>query len=328
MPAQKSFQQLFQEKQEIVWAPCIYDCVSAKTAEDIGFEALTISSYEQKHCHFGFPSMTQDEMYFSASYILRSSNLPVLVDGEDGGGTPMEVYKNVKRFAEAGAMAISIEDMFNDSAIGIRIIGAESEAKTVSIRNKIIPAEIWAANIQAAVEACKGTDCMVIARIDSTTTIGRGPIKMAGRPGISFDEAIERAKLGVRMGAPMTMIQNICYRGGNHEWERIRSEVPGYHCFPDIHADNGISDVDDVSELYGYGFQLLTCHAFMKGAWKGMLEYGRHVYEDRNTIFTENDDFGYPIWQLSPLTFREIAERSNGWVENIENLRNEQKGKE
>ena len=205
MPAQKSFQQLFQEKQEIVWAPCIYDCVSAKTAEDIGFEALTISSYEQKHCHFGFPSMTQDEMYFSASYILRSSNLPVLVDGEDGGGTPMEVYKNVKRFAEAGAMAIYIEDMFNDSAIGIRIIGAESEAKTVSIRNKIIPAEIWASNIQAAVEACKGTDCMVIARIDSATTIGRGPIKMAGRPGISFDEAIERAKLGVRMGAPMTI---------------------------------------------------------------------------------------------------------------------------
>ncbi len=317
MPAQKSFFQLFQENKEIIWAPCIYDCVSAKVAEDIGFKALTISSYEQKHSFVGFPSMTQDEMYNSAVYMLRCSNLPILVDGEDGGGTPMEVYKNVKRFAEAGAMAISIEDMFNDSALGLRVIGKKSTGKTYSIRNKIIPKEIWAANIQAAVEACKGTDCMVIARVDSTETVDRGPLKMRGKQGNSFDDAIERAKLGVEMGAPMTMIQNICYPGGDAEWERIQKEVPGLHCYPDIHADNGVSDVEDVSALYDLGFQMITCHAFMKGAWKGMLEYGRHVFEDKNTIFCENDDFGYPIWQISPITNPEIAEMSDRWVDTI-----------
>ena len=325
MPAQKSFFQLFNENKEIVWAPCIYDCVSAKVAEDIGFKALTISSYEQRHSYVGFPSMTQDEMYASASYMLRCSNLPILVDGEDGGGTPMEVYKNVKRFAEAGAMAISIEDMFNDSAIGLRVIGVKTSGKTYSIRDRIIPREIWAANVQAAVEACKGTDCMVIARVDSTETVDRGPIKMRGKAGLSFDEAIERAKLGVRMGAPMTMIQNICYPGGDEEWKRIQREVPGLHCYPDIHADKGISDVEDVSSLYDLGFQMITCHAFMKGAWKGMLEYGRHVFEDRNTIFTENDDFGYPIYQISPITNPEIAEQSDRWVNTILTLKEEYK---
>ena len=323
MPAQKSFFQLFNENKEIIWAPCIYDCVSAKAAEDIGFKALTISSYEQKHSFVGFPSMTQDEMYISAAYMLRCSNLPILVDGEDGGGTPMEVYKNVKRFAEAGAMAISIEDEFNDSAIGLRVIGTKTSGRTYSLRDKTIPKEVWAANVQAAVEACKGTDCMVIARVNTVETLDRGPIKMRGKPGISFDEAIERAQLGVKMGAPMTMIQNICYPGGDAEWERIYREVPGLHCYPDIHADNGVSDIDDVSRLYDLGFQMITCHAFMKGAWKGMLEYGRHVFEDKNTIFTENDDIGYPIYQISPITNPEMAEMSDRWVNTILTLRGE-----
>lgn len=321
MPAKKSFYQLFKERKEILWAPCVYDCVSAKVAESIGFEALTISSCEQMHSFIGFPHMSQDEMLTSASYLIRSTNCAVMVDGEDGGGNPIEVYKNVKRFAEAGAMAISIEDQYGATSIGVRSIGTKSVGKTLTIREKIIPAEIWAANIQAAVEACKGTDCMVVARVDSTNTMDRGPKKFLGHPGISFEDAIARAQLGVKMGAPMTMIQNICYPGGRHEWEEIQKKVPGFHCYPDIHADDGISDVKDVSELYDLGFQMLTCHCFQKGAWKGMLEYGRHVFNDKNTIYTENDDFGYPIWQLSPITFPEIIEDCNRWVDTIETVR-------
>lgn len=327
MPAEKSFFQLFKESKEILWAPCIYDCVSAKCAETIGFKAVTISSCEQMHSFVGFPSMSQDEMYVSAANIIRSTNCAVLVDGEDGGGTPMEVYKNVKRLAEAGAMAISIEDMFGASTLGIHSIGVKGSPKAISVREKIIPKEIWAANIQAAVEATKGTDCMIVARIDSVNTMNRGPQKFRGHAGIDFDDAIERAKLGAKMGAPMTMIQNICYPEGRLEWERIYKEVPGFHCYPDIHADNGISDVENVEELYKLGFQMITCHCFQKGAWKGMLEYGQHVFNDKNTVYTENDNFGYPIWQLSPITFPELIEKCDHWVDTIRELRGEDKNK-
>lgn len=324
MPAKKSFKQLIEERNEILWAPCIYDCVSAKCAEQIGFEAVTISSCEQMHSFVGFPSMTQDEMYTSAANIIRSTNCAVLVDGEDGGGTPMEVYKNVKRYAEAGAMAISIEDMFGGTNLGVRSIGVAPSGKSIAVRSdKIIPKEIWAANIQAAVEACKGTECIVIARIDSTNTINRGPLKFRGHEGISFEDAIERAQLGVKMGAQMTMIQNICYRDGRHEWEEIQKRVPGWHFYPDIHADDGIPDVADVKELYDAGFQVVSCHCFQKGAWKGMLEYGRRVFEDKSTVYTENDNFGYPIWQLSPITFPEMRDQCNRWVKTIEEIRGE-----
>lgn len=319
MPAKKSFYQLIRERSEILWAPCVFDCFSAKCAESIGFEALTISSTEQKHSFVGQPIMSMDEIILSASNIIRSTNCAVLVDGEDGGGKPMAVYRNVKRLAEAGAMAVSIEDQFMDATMGVRTIGVTQPGRKAAIHDPIIPAEIWAANVQAAVEACRGTECMVIARVQHKSTVGgAGPQKFAEKAGYDLDEAIRRAQLGVKMGADMTMIQNICYRGGRPEWEEIHKRVPGWFCYPDIHADGGVSDVDDLDELYQLGFKLLTCHCFMKGAWKGMLEYGRRVFEDKNTIFTENDDFGYPIWQLSPCTFPEWAQACDHWVGTME----------
>ena len=325
MSAKKSFYQLFEERNEILWAPCIYDCMSAKVAETIGFEAVTISSLEQRNAFVGFPSMSQDEMYTSAANIIRSTNCAVLVDGEDGGGSPMEVYKNVKRYAEAGAMAISIEDMYGGKSLGVRSLGVEKKNKTLSLGESIIPVEIWAANIQAAVEAVKGTDCIVIARVDSTHTIGRGPIKMAGHEGHTFEQSIRRAQLGVEMGAQMTMIQNICYPGGRHEWEEISKRVPGLHCYPDIHGDNGISDVDDVSELYDLGFQMITCHCFQKAAWKGMMEYGTRVFKDKNVIYPENDNFGFPIFQITPQTYAEIGEKCDRWIDTIERYKDYEK---
>lgn len=322
MSAEKSFQQLIAESHEILWAPCVYDCVSVAVAEQIGFKAVTISSSEQRHAFTGRPYMTQDEMFASAENIIKSTKCAVLVDGEDGGSTPIEVYRNVKRYAEAGAMAITIEDMFNSSSLGVRAIGVESRHKSYTIRDNVMPAELWAAHVEAAVDACKGTDCMVIARVDSKGTMDGGPLKFKNKPGLGLEEAIRRAQMGISVGAHATMIQNICYPGGQSEWKEICERVPGYRFYPDIHADGGISDVDNVDELYQLGFHVITCHCFQKGAWKGMLEYGMHVFKEKNTVFTENDDFGKPIWQISPLTFEEDGERVDKWVSTIDSLKN------
>jgi methylisocitrate lyase len=322
MSARKSFYQLIEERKEILWAPCIYDCVSAKVAETIGFEAVTISSVEQMHSFVGQPVMDMDEIITSAVNIIASTGCAVLVDGEDGGGAPMEVYRYVKRLAEAGAMAVSIEDKFRSDRIGVSVIGAKRSGTSVTIGDSWMPAELWAANVDAALDACKGTDCMVIARIDSKGTQGgTGPKKFPEWTGLGIEESIRRAQMGVEVGAKMTMIQNICYRGGRAEWEAIQARVPGWHVFPDIHADDGVSDVDDVQELYDLGFQLITCHAFQKAAWKGMMEYGTRLFKDKNTVFTENDDFGFPIWQLSPLTFPEWGPRCDQYIDTFTRMK-------
>ena len=285
MPAIKSFFELIKERNEILWAPCIYDCISAKCAEAVGFEAVTISSMEQTMSLTGVPlgMMSFDEMLFSAERIAKSTTMAVLADTEDGGPTPMDVYRNIKRFAEAGIMAVSIEDT------DCRKLGNKPMADQM-----FLPAEHWAANVAAAVEAVKGTDCMVIARTDckggGSKKSAKGYFGVKPEEFLGLEEAIRRAQLGMKMGAHMTMIQNIDVYTARNEWLEISKRVPGWMCYPDLHADDGISDVEDVKELYDLGFQMVTCHCFAKGAVAGMLKYGNHVIKDRNTIFTENDD--------------------------------------
>lgn len=287
MPAKKSFFQLIKERNEILWAPCIYDCISARAAEAIGFEAVTISSSEQTWSLVGgIPRglLSFDEMLYSAERIAKSTSMAVLADTENGGSTPMEVYRNIKRFAEAGIMAVSIED----SAV-CKIGNSNVSGKA------FLPAEQWAMHVQAAVEAVNGTDCMVIAR---TNCKGGGAKKFAksyfdinASEMLGLDEAIKRAQLGIKVGAHMTMIQNINAASERETWKEICKRVPEWKCYPDLHADDGVSDVEDVQELYTLGFQMITCHCFCKGAIAGMLDYGSKVFRDKNTVFTENDNY-------------------------------------
>lgn len=286
MPAKKSFFQLIKERNEILWAPCIYDCLSAQVAEAVGFEAVTISSLEQTWSFCGVPLglMNFEEMLYSAERIAKSTSMAVLADTEDGGATPMDVYRNIKRFAEAGIMAVSIEDTDN------RKLG-----KTNLGSSMFLSAEHWAANVAAAVEAVKGTDCMVIARTDckggGSKKFKDGYFGVNQNEFLGLEEAIRRAQLGMQAGAHMSMIQNIDVYTARNEWLEISKRVPGWMCYPDIHADDGISDVEDVKELYDLGFQMVTCHCFSKGAIAGMMDYGSKVFKNRNTIFTENDDY-------------------------------------
>ena len=144
------------EKGEFVWSPCIYDCVSARVAEITGYNSILLSSCELEYGMNGIPAglANWEEYIYAVERICTSSLLPLIVDGEDGGGTPMQVYRNCKRLAEAGAMAISIEDTCDGMAVDY----------LYRHQAKFMDAELFATNIAAAVDAVKGTDCMIIAR--------------------------------------------------------------------------------------------------------------------------------------------------------------------
>ena len=271
------------EKGEFVWSPCIYDCVSARVAEITGYNSILLSSCELEYGMNGIPAglANWEEYIYAVERICTSSLLPLIVDGEDGGGTPMQVYRNCKRLAEAGAMAISIEDTCDGMAVDY----------LYRHQAKFMDAELFATNIAAAVDAVKGTDCMIIAR---TNCKGGGAAQtgaMAKGAGLGLDEAIRRVKMGAEAGAEITMIQNICHEGCKDECLRIAREVPGYRFYPDLHATNGKTDAT-LEELQEWGFHLTSNHVAMKGATKGMLEYFKKNFENKNTVYSENDDFG------------------------------------
>lgn len=322
MSAKKSFYQLLDEKKKekkILWAPCIYDAMSAACAEECGFEAVTISSGEMTNAMVGVPCGLQsfDEIVYATEKICQATSMAVLCDGENGGATPEAVYRFVKKVAEVGAMAVTIEDT-DPHLIGVanvvgNIYGGKQE-KVIPLTGKYMDADLWATNVRAAVEAVKGTDCMVIARVDSKGASSGLFNKLLG-DGLGLDEAIRRAQMGYEAGAPMTMIQSVTGINNRPMWEEICKRVPGYHVFPDVMSTDGKPDAD-VQDLYDIGYQMVTCHGFMRGAFKGMMEFGRRIFEDQNTVYVDEHEFGgFPKMWFNSMFWPDYVERNRTYID-------------
>lgn len=317
MAAKKTIRELLENK-EFIWAPCIYDCVSAKVVERCGYNACLISSCELEFAMNGIPAglYNWEEYIWATERIANSTSLPVIVDGENGGGTPLAVYRNCKRLAEAGAMAISVEDTLSGS-INVDYFYGHSRG--------YMEREQWAANIYAAVDAVKGTDCMIIARTDCK---GGGASQIGAIGGneycLGLEEAILRAKMGAEAGAEITMIQNICHADCEDECRRIAREVPGYHFYPDVHATDGVPDAT-LEQMQEWGFHLVSNHAAMKGAMKGMMEYFTENFKNRNTVYSENDEFYGMGHVFTPFTMEDWIERDKKYTAYEEMLREKDK---
>ena len=269
MAAKKTIRQML-EAGEFIWAPCIYDCVSARVVEMCGYNACLISSCELEFAMNGIPAglYNWEEYIWATERIANSTTLPVIVDGENGGGTPMQGHMH---------------------------------------------RQLWATNVHAAVEAVKGTDCMIIARTDckgggaaQIGAIGENPFCLG------LDEAILRAKMGVEAGAEITMIQNICHAGCEEECGRIVAEVPGYRFYPDVHATDGAPDLT-LEQMQEMGFHLVSNHAAMKGATKGMMEYFRENFKNKNTVYSENDEFYNMGHVFTPFKMEDWIERDKSY---------------
>ena len=290
------------EKGEFVWAPCIYDCVSARCAEIAGYNACLISSCELEYGMNGtVAGIFNWEEYIGAAYrIAHSTTLPVIMDGENGGGTPTLVYRNVKRMAEAGVMAISIEDNLNGG-----IAGGYHYASGRGYMDR----ELFATNIKAAVDATKGTDCMVIARSNCK---GGGAPQTGALSGSSnsmdLNEAIIRVNMGIDAGAEITMIQNICHADCEDECREIQRRVPKYRFYPDVHATDGKPDCT-FEQMQDWGFHLVSNHVAMKGAIYGMLEFMRENFKNKNSVYSETHDVpGIIPHEFQPFEFKDWIE--------------------
>src|SRR6187431_212488 len=110
-PAGARFRQLLQRGQ-ILRMPGVHNGMAALQARSAGFKALYLSGAAMS-ASMGLPDLgiiTIDDVLFFIRQIVRSSNLPVLVDGDTGYGEALNVMNMVRSFETAGAGAVHIED--------------------------------------------------------------------------------------------------------------------------------------------------------------------------------------------------------------------------
>ncbi|WP_413163290.1 isocitrate lyase/PEP mutase family protein [Capilliphycus salinus ALCB114379] len=173
------------EQSEILVIPGIYDCLSAKIAEQLGFEVVATSGFGIAASSLGLPDygfLTATEMFYSIGRIVRSINIPLIADLDTGYGNVLNVIRTVKDAVNLGVSGILLEDQEWPKKCG------HFEGKRVISTSEHI------AKIKAAVEARGESNLVIIGRTDARASLG-------------LDEAINRGNAYFEAGADAIFIE-------------------------------------------------------------------------------------------------------------------------
>ena len=100
------------ENGEMVFAPCVWDCYSAKAAEICGFKAVLLAGTPAAAALTGTPDialMSADELIYLTDRIATFSPLPVIVDFDEGyGDSPINTYRNITRLLRQEPRALRL----------------------------------------------------------------------------------------------------------------------------------------------------------------------------------------------------------------------------
>src|SRR4051794_29171329 len=146
------------ESNDLTVVPGVHDVLSALLAEDAGFEAVLVGSYATTSCAFGLPDIgivSVAELIDHGRRIIDAVSIPVILDLDDCGGTPLRIRRNVQLAARSGAAAIQIEDV--ELARGKHFADRPHE---------VMPLTRAVENVRAAVAAREGSGMLIIARTD------------------------------------------------------------------------------------------------------------------------------------------------------------------
>lgn len=281
----KSLRELVAEKQ--IFAPIVWDVLSAKCAEVAGFEATLLSGgVVAGQC--ATPDMgliTVDDLVRVTGNVCQASKLPCCIDADDGfGETPLHAYRCTKRLADVGAMSLTLDDTTGTRGYGRWALQLRRGDPFGTIPHPAVSRDVFLAKTKAALDACSGTECMLIARTESALEYG-------------LEEAIERCVRAEELGAEMTLVIGL---RNLEEGAAVAEHVHGWKMWPDVMAPGGVPDVefDDIEKL---GFNYITAHCITKGANYGMSSWGKKVLEEKSTVCVDELDLGATEEELKPL---------------------------
>jgi len=166
--------------------PAVYDALSARIAERVGFRAIGLGGFLVAASRLGGPDvgqLTMTEMVDHLRGVAGAVAVPVMADADTGYGNPLNVRRTVQAYEAAGAQAIVLEDQVWPKKCG-HIPGPR----------RVIPTAEHQKKLEAALEARRDPGTVIVARTDA-----RGPL--------GFDEAIRRARAYVDTGADAVFLE-------------------------------------------------------------------------------------------------------------------------
>jgi oxaloacetate decarboxylase len=178
----------------------VFDPISARIAEDLGFEVGMFAGSIASLTVLGAPdiiALTLTEFADQAYRICRGGNLPLLCDADHGYGNAINVMRTVEELETAGVAALSIEDTALPQPFG-----SKGKAQLTSIEEGV-------GKMRAALQARRDSDLVIAGRTSaaSITTVA---------------DAIERAKAYEAVGVDAIFLVGVKTRA---DLDAIASEI-------------------------------------------------------------------------------------------------------
>jgi len=170
----------------LISAPGVFDMISARIADGMGFDALYMTGYGVVASYLGLPDAglaSYTEMVGRVHQIASGTRTPLIADGDTGYGGLLNVDFTVRGYEKAGAQAIQIEDQEYPKKCGH------------TPGRRVVPIADAARRIKVAAEARSSKDFLIIARTDARTTLG-------------LDEALRRGEAFLKAGADVLFIES------------------------------------------------------------------------------------------------------------------------
>jgi oxaloacetate decarboxylase len=110
------------EKATASLAANIFDPLSARIAQTVGYDLLVLSGSVGKAANLAVPDIvlsTLPDVQDQVRRITRNTDIPIMVDAEDGFGNAVNVWRCVRELESAGVSAIEIEDNVVPQQFGV-----------------------------------------------------------------------------------------------------------------------------------------------------------------------------------------------------------------
>ena len=211
--------------------PGAHDALSALLIQQAGFKAYFIGGFTVAGVRYGVPDIglvALGELAAGVRDIMAVSDLPVLVDVDNGYGDVKNVVYSVQTYERMGAQALFFEDQVSPKRCG-HIAGKQ-----------LLSCEDMEVRIRAAAENRLSTDTFIIARTDA-------------REVYSLDEALRRAQRYARAGADGIFVEA---PESVAEMERIAKELQGIPLMANM-LEGGRTPILRPGQLEQIGFRIV-----------------------------------------------------------------------
>ena len=253
----KTLKEKIKKRDEIIVLPGVFDALSAKIAQNVGFEAMFQTGYGSSASLLGLPDfgfLNAGENIENARRIIRAVDLPVIVDVDTGYGNPLTVWKIVSDLIAYGGSGIFLEDQVWPKRCG-------------HMRGKdVIDAGEYIQKLRAAVTASANNNFVIVARTDARAPLG-------------FDEAINRGKAYYKEGADVVFVE------APQSEDELR-EIPKKIDAPLLAnmIENGVTPTFSANELKSMGYNMVVFPlSGLYGATYAMKKIFSHLKENGTT---------------------------------------------